>query len=90
MNSLMRFTAGFLFCFFFSGCTDGFDRFKCYEAVVKAFPGSEVHSSPRSSYTFIVRKPDGSVWFVKTMGWEASVTSSEQIFAPILCKEASR
>lgn len=86
----MKFTVAFLFCFFLSGCTDGFDSFKCYEAVVKAFPGSEVRSLPRSSYIWIVRKPDGSIWIVKTMGWGTSVTFSEQIFSPILCKKASK
>ena len=55
MKLLIIFTA--LLC----GCSSNYKM----EGVVEAFPDSEVVYTPTQSQDFVVRKPDGSIWYVR-------------------------
>ena len=47
-----------------TGC--GSDAGGCYRSVVDAYPDSEIRISPRSSYEFFIRTPDGDIRYVRT------------------------
>ena len=57
--------------------------YHCRRSVEETFPGSEISISPDSdsSYRFLVREPNGTVWYVETMSSAGpQVTKKELIF----------
>jgi hypothetical protein len=70
-----------LLCVFsLNGCGNGWDNAKCLQAVQAAFDGSSVFSLPDAKYRFIVKDTDGSIWYVKTMGEDTTVTTKLKVF----------
>lgn len=67
-----------LFC---AGCDYGcMNGAKNRQAVVTKY-STEVWNLPGQKYKFIARKPDGSVWYVETMGGSENPVSDEtQLF----------
>lgn len=52
------------------------------ENVNEAFPDSEVAFTPRHDTDFLVRKPDGSIWYVRCDNpVSGKITSKSMIFA---------
>ena len=74
--------AAVLACLLLAGCGDGFNATKVRAAAAADHPGAEVTTLPGSKYTFLVRKPDGSVLYVEYMGFDLKATASAVMFNP--------
>jgi hypothetical protein len=62
--------------FLITSCSDNYKM----ENVTEEFPNSEIVYTPNRSNDFIVRKPDGSVWYVRCDNpFSGKVTSRSQI-----------
>ncbi len=62
-----------------TGCSDNYRM----EKVTETFPDSEVAFTPTKASDFIVRKPDGSIWYVRCDNpVSGNVTSKSQLFGP--------
>ena len=53
--------------FLLSGCDQGSDVYRL-NAIRKRFPDSEIVNVPGDPYKFIIRKPDGSIWYAYCVG----------------------
>jgi hypothetical protein len=82
---MKRFLLVTVFALGMVGClTNNADStYHCRRSVEAAFPGAEISNSPDSdsSFRFLVREPNGAVWYVETMsGSGPQVTKKELIF----------
>jgi hypothetical protein len=65
-------------CFLIVGCSSTYRM----ETVNEAFPDSEVSFTPTHSNDFLVRKPDGSIWYVRCDNpFRPTITSKAMIFS---------
>lgn len=66
---------------FCAGCDSGsYNGAKNRQAVVTKY-STEVWNLPSEKFRFVARKPDGSVWYVETMGTGEQLISAEtQLF----------
>lgn len=68
-----------LLCTLLFGCSDNYRA----QGVNEVFPGCEVSRVPSTGNDFVVRKPDGSVWYVCCDNpFTNSVTSSSMVLPP--------
>ena len=66
-----------------AGCGNAMDVAACRASVSAKFAPCEVQPMPSrgSSYTFIVRKPDGAIWYAACLNWtDAEVSTSCELF----------
>lgn len=62
-----------------TGCSSNYRA----EAVNKAYPNSEVVFTPTQHQDFIVRDPDGTVWYVRCDNpFSNTITSKSKLFMP--------
>jgi len=56
--------------------------YKCYQTVEKEFPiNSRIMNIPRGNYIFIVKTPEGKIWYAETMERNSSkITYKVQLF----------
>lgn len=70
--------------FLFSGCGPAFRTESCRASVLEAAETDDVVNVPGKDFSFIVRKPDGSVWIYKTMSVKSpEVTEKLMLFYPL-------
>jgi hypothetical protein len=66
------------------GCkSNASSAYHCRKSVENIFPGADISNSPSSdsSYRFLVREPNGAVWYVETMSTAGpQVTKKELVF----------
>jgi len=62
------------------GCGDGYNDAKVRQCVIEEMKTAEVTAVPGSSFKFVVRLQDGSVWYAEVMGGEASITAKTLLF----------
>lgn len=67
---------------FLSSCGDGFNPVSVRAAAAADHAGAEIAAIPGSHYIFLVRKQDGSVWYVEYMGATVKQTAAVLIFNP--------
>lgn len=71
-----------------SGCGEAFNPTACRQNVVEEMGTADVVQVRNRDFHFIVRKKDGSVWYVETLnGRDAKVSAKTMLFAPILPAE---
>ena len=65
-----------------AGCSrgDGWNQTKLRQAIVEEMKTTEIVRYPDNDYKFIVRTPDGAVWFVEMMGTKAEITAKALLF----------
>ena len=65
-----------------AGCerVDGWNQTKLRQAIVDEMETTEIVRYPDNDYKFIVRTPDGAVWFVELMGPKAEITAKSLLF----------
>lgn len=65
-----------------AGCSrgDGWNQTKLRQAIVDEMNTTEIVRYPDNDYKFIVRTPDGAVWFVEMMGTKAEITAKALLF----------
>lgn len=79
----MRYAVLVALCVLLVGCGDAFDEISCRNRVAADFNTQDVTNLGHSSFHFIVRAPDGSVWLADCMSIHGpEVTSKTQIFPP--------
>ena len=58
-----------------------YDKGKCFESIVAAFPGGQIETIDSRGYTFVVKDSVGTIWYVETMSnKDASITTKRQLF----------
>lgn len=65
-----------------SGCGgDATNEAMCRHSVAEEMKATEVQNAPNHKYKYIVRMPDGSIWWAETMdGYESKVTAKTLLF----------
>lgn len=67
-----------------TGCGPAFSTDSCRASVMADAGTYDVTTAPDKSFTFIVRKKDGSVWIYKTMNAnDSQVTERIPVFGPL-------
>lgn len=79
-RTLIFITVIFISIVFLAGCGDAHDQYACYMSVKEKFPNSEVTRIPDANYKFIVKKEDGSLFYVETMNsFNDNVSKTEKV-----------
>lgn len=61
------------------GCS-GYDEIKCYDSVRKKYPDSEIVSIPGRSFRLLLKKPNGDILYIETMGITTDITTEFTAF----------
>ncbi|MGZ8924620.1 MAG: hypothetical protein ACXW2E_01930 [Nitrososphaeraceae archaeon] len=68
-------------CTLLSACDlDGFSEAACLQAIQEEAKTTNVRVVPGFSYRYVVKKPDGSIWYYEIAGSRAEITSKTQLF----------
>jgi len=62
------------------GCATSEDSYKMLKNIEKEFPDSKIINLRNCDYKFLVKKSDGTIWYIESYGSNGNISYKIQLF----------